>query len=228
MVAGFSTNYTVNRPQLSACAADLNSTTKCAHVGAKISSQNQVARNAAMRGGGEAPPRITISQAPAASSGTISASPVNANTNMVTTTKASVGGQAQTQYDSAVDKSGAMPESSSPRAKIVQEGGNKVSVGGDKVSVGGAFGKWINRLNKSGGGKKKRTTKKRRKKRGHRKGRRRTGKKRGRIKGRRRTQKHRKKRKKSPKKKSFHLQSPAFRKRYFRKRILALIEKYKK
>ena len=180
-----------------------------------------------MRGGGDPPPRITISQAPAASSGTISASRTTANTNMVTTTKASVGGQAQTQYDSAVDKSGAMPESSSPRAKIVQEGGNKVSVGGDKVSVGGAFGKWINRLNKSGGGK-KRTTKKRRKKRGRRKGRRRTGKKRGRIKGRRRTQKHRKKRKKSPKKKSFHLQSPAFRKRYFRKRILALIEKYKK
>ena len=165
-----STHFSQPKLQLSACASDINSTTNCASSHQKASAQSQSARNAALSGGGRqkggGDPMaglMTVSQGPASAGGSVPASPTTGNTNMVGTTQTSVGAQSQTQYDSAVNTTGKIPTSSSPRANknppphVAASAANAPQGGGGR---GGRpqeedeepTGAWITHLNRVGGG----------------------------------------------------------------------------
>ena len=204
-----STHFTKPNLQLSSCASDISSSAKCAKNHQTTSAQNQTSRNAAMSGGSRKKQkggdpmagRITVSQGPAMAGGSVPASPTTGNSNMVGTTQTSVGAQAQTQYDSQVNTSGKIPESSSPRADKnppahVQDGGGVL----EKKKA--ESGDWLSRLNQSAGGRRRRRRRTRKKKR-----KRRTRKRRSRKRVHRKTRKRggakprRKKKKKGSKKK---------------------------
>ena len=173
-----STHFTQPKLQLSHCASDISSTANCAHDHATSSAQNQSARNSALSGGARKKQRggdptagdpmagrITVSQGPAMAGGSVPASPTTGNSNMVGTTQTSVGAQAQTQYDSAVNTSGKIPASSSPRADKnppahVQGGGGVLEKDKDDKPVS-----WLSRLNQSAGGRRRRRRRTRKKKR---------------------------------------------------------------
>jgi len=165
-----STHFSQPKLQLSACASDINSTTNCASSHQKASAQSQSARNAALSGGGRqkggGDPMaglMTVSQGPASAGGSVPASPTTGNTNMVGTTQTSVGAQAQTQYDSAVNTTGKIPTSSSPRANknppphVPASAANAPQGGGGRTvrpqeEDEEPTGAWITHLNRVGGG----------------------------------------------------------------------------
>lgn len=106
---------------------------------------------------------MTVSQGPASAGGSVPASPTTGNTNMVGTTQTSVGAQAQTQYDSAVNTTGKIPTSSSPRANknppphVATSAANAPQGGGGhgvrpQEEDEEPTGTWITHLNRVGGG----------------------------------------------------------------------------
>ena len=190
-----STFFTQPKLQLSACASDINSTTNCASSHQKASAQSQTARNSAMSGGGgqiggsASNPMaglMTVSQGPASAGGSVPASPTTGNGNMVGTTQTSVGAQSQTQFDSAVNTTGKIPSSSSPRAnknpplhesaatadKVPASTPTSTPTSTSSQHGGGIleeekekFGSWLSRLNHSiGGAKYKKKSRKKKKK----------------------------------------------------------------